>query len=327
MTSSSQILKVGVVGVGNMGRNHLRVLSNMSQYELVGCFDSDKVLSQQCAQKYDIKPFDDVEELFESVDVAHIVAPSFLHADLSIKAARAGCHVLVEKPIALKIDDAERIIQAAKDANVKLCVGHVERFNPAISSLMSIVESEELISADFRRMSSYDGRINDTSVVLDLMIHDIDVMNAIFNEPIKSVSAQGSSVYSDRIDYAQAMITHSSGKTVSLTASRITESKIRKAQFNAKNAFIDVDYLVRTVEISRKTNFDLDVGYPVQYTQENIIEKIFVPMIEPLRAEFDHFYEAIVHDVPLRPSGEMGKCALEICLHIEDLIEKEWAKQ
>ena len=320
MTASKNPLKVGVLGTGSMGRNHLRVLSTMPQFDLVGCYDPNVEVCTQYASQYAIQAFDSPEQLFASVDVAHIVTPSPLHRELAVRAAQQGCHVLVEKPLAITISDAQEIIEACDTAGVQLCVGHVERFNPAISSLMNIIESEKLISADFRRMSPFYARVSDTSVVMDLMIHDVDVINSLCNEPIRKLSAQGACVFTDKIDYAQALITFESGKLASLTASRVTESKIRCAQINAQNAFIDVDYLARTVEISRKTNFALDVGYPVQYTQENIVEKVFVPMEEPLRAEFSHFADAIVHGAPLGPSGIMGKRALEVCQLIEQAI-------
>lgn len=320
MTSQKTPLKVGVLGTGAMGRNHLRVLSTMSQFELVGCFDTNQELNNSCADTYHIKAFDDAESLCNEVDLVHIVAPSFLHRDLTILAANKGCHVMVEKPIALNVSDAKEMVDQCRSKNVKLCVGHVERFNPAIMSLSSIIASEELISADFRRMSPFYSRVSDASVIMDLMIHDVDVLNAMCNEPIKHIAAQGACIYTDKIDYAQALITFESGKMASLTASRVTESKIRSAQINTKNAFIDVDYLARSVEISRKTNFTLDVGYPVQYTQENIVEKVFVPLEEPLRAEFAHFADSIVNDTPIAPSGEMGQRALGICCEIESLI-------
>ena len=319
-------LKVGVVGTGSMGRNHLRVLSTMPQYDLIGCYDADAQLAQKNASQYGIQSFESPQQLFEEVDVAHIVVPSSLHHELAIQAAEYGCHVLVEKPIALTVEDAANITETCAAKGVKLCVGHVERFNPAIMSLLGIVQSEELITIDFRRMSPFYARIMDASVVTDLMIHDIDVLNALCDEPIKSLDAQGACIYTDKIDYAQALITFESGKMASLTASRVTESKIRKAQVNAKNAFIDVDYLARSVEISRKTNFALDVGYPVQYTQENIVEKVFVPLEEPLRAEFDHFASAIIHDTPVGPSGQMGTKALKMCFAIEQAVTNRLAE-
>jgi predicted dehydrogenase len=292
----------------------------MPHYELVGCFDQNVQLCKQYALQYGILAYETLEELFKNVEVVTIAAPSALHHKLAIAAAQCGCHVLVEKPLALTPEDAQEIIDACEAAGVRLCVGHVERFNPAITSLMSIIESEELISVDFKRMSPFQARIADASVVMDLMIHDVDVINSICNEPIKHLSAQGARVFTDKIDFAQALITYESGRLASLTASRVTETKIRNAQINTKRAFIDVDYLARTVEISRKTHFSLDIGYQMQYTQENIIEKVFVPMEEPLRAEFEHFAHAIMSETSIGPSGIMGKKALELCCLIEQRI-------
>jgi len=311
-------LKVGVLGTGNMGRNHLRVLSTMAEYSLVGCFDTNQAASKELAAHYDITAFSSTEELFTAVDVAHIVAPSFLHKELAVAAAAAGCHVLVEKPIALNASDAQDIIDACATAEVRLCVGHVERYNPAVMTLQSILEQEDLISVDFRRMSPFYGRAADASVVLDLMIHDLDILNSLVDAPLKRIVSQGAVVFTNKLDYAQAMVTYENGFVASLTASRVTESKIRRADVNARNSYVAVDFLNRTVDISRKTNFSLDVGYPVQYKQENIIEKVLVPINEPLRSEFEHFAHAINTGAPVATSGEMGKRAVELCQLIQD---------
>lgn len=311
-------LKVGVLGTGNMGRNHLRVLSTMSEYDLIGCFDKNSESAKQEAQRYGIRSFESQEALFEAVDEVHIVTPSFLHEEGAVAAAQAGCHVLVEKPIALTLEAAQNIIDACEKAGVRLCVGHVERFNPAIVTLMDILAEEEIISVDFRRMSPFDRRVSDASVVQDLMIHDIDVLNAIADSPVVSVVSQGTKVYTDKLDYAQAFVRFESGLLASLTASRVTESKVRVAEINAKNSFITVDYLNRAVRISRKTNFTLDVGYNLQYTQENIIEQVFVPSAEPLRSEFQHFARCIATGDPVATSGEMGKKALALCMEISE---------
>ena len=313
-------IRVGVLGCGNMGRNHLRVLSSMSQFQLVGCFDTNASASEEQAALYGIKQFDSQEELFDQVELVHVVVPSFLHRDAAVAAANAGCHVLVEKPIALTIEDAQAIVDACDASGVKLCVGHVERFNPAIVALAGIVANEEVLSVDFHRMSPYDKRVSDASVVQDLMIHHIDVLNWIADSPVRRVQSQGRVVYSDKPDYVQALVEFENGLVASLTASRITESKVRSAEINAKDAFISVDYLNRSVTVSRKTNFKLDVGHDVQYRQDNIIEKVFVPMVEPLRAEFLHFANAIRDNADIQTSGEMGIKALRLCEDIERCV-------
>lgn len=313
----TELLKVGVLGVGNMGRNHLRVLSTMPEVELVGCCDADRNAAEEQASQYDITAFDSPEEMYYAVDVVHVVTPSFLHEEYAVAAANAGCHVLVEKPIALDRDAASNIIAACANAKVRLCVGHVERFNPAIATLSKIIEGEEVLSVNFQRMSPFDRRVSDASVVQDLMIHDIDVLNSIAKSPIKKVQSQGAKAFTDKLDYAQGLVSYEDGMCASLTASRITETKIRKAEINCKSSFIAVDYLTRTVEISRKTYFTLDVGYNAQYRQENIIEKVFVPNVEPLRSEFSHFIRCIHTGEDILTSGEMGLAALELSQAIE----------
>jgi len=182
--------------------------------------------------------------------------------------------------------------------------------------LSQIVAQEDIISMSFSRMSPFDRRVGDASVVEDLMIHDIDVLNSLATSPIKKLCAQGAVVFSDKLDFAQALISFENGSCASLTASRVTETKIRKAEINCKNAFILVDYLNRTVEISRKTNFVLDIGYDARYRQDNIVEKVFVPIAEPLRNEFSHFAECILTNAPIMTNGNMAIAALEICEQI-----------
>lgn len=314
-------LKVGVIGCGNMGRNHLRVLSTMSKFDLVGCFDADAEAARAQADLYGVRAFDTLDSLLDEIEVAHVVVPSFLHKEIALRAASKKCHVLVEKPIALNDADAREIIHACERNDVRLCVGHVERFNPAIVALQQILCSEEVISIDFKRMSPFYGRVADASVVQDLMIHDIDVLNAIAKAPIKRVVAHGSKIHSDKLDYCQALVTYEDGLCASLTGSRITEAKVRVAEINCKKAFVVVDYLNRTVEISRKTSFSLDVGYDAQYKQENILERVMVPIAEPLRSEFEHFAHCIHSGDPVQTSGEMGLRALELCEQIEQAAE------
>lgn len=316
--SARQPLKVGVVGCGSMGKNHLRVLSTMSEYELVGCYDADYVTAKEQADLYGIACFESTEQLFEAVEVAHVVVPSSLHREVAIQAAEHGCHVLVEKPIALNLEDAQAIIDACSAQGVRLCVGHVERFNPAVIALSQVVETEDLLAVDFRRMSPYYGRISDASVVQDLMIHDIDVLNSLVDAPIKRVVAHGTKARTGRLDHCQALVTYENGFLASLTASRITEAKIRSADVTCMQAHISMDYLLRSVDISRKTSFKLDTGHDIQYKQENIVERVVVSNIEPLRAEFKHFAHCIHTGETVKTSGEMAKLALELCERIEE---------
>lgn len=309
-------IKVGVLGCGNMGRNHLRVLSAMPEVKLVGVFDPNGELANQQAGAYGIEAFASADELYAACEAVHIVAPSSLHRECAIAAAKAGCHVLVEKPIALNQEDAQAIIDACREEGRVLAVGHVERFNPAILSLADILKHEEIVALDFQRLSPFDGRISDADVVQDLMIHDLDVLNSIMPfDQIESIQSSGAKVRTDMLDYAHAVISYKSGVVASLTASRLTEAKVRKLCVTTKKAYIVADYLNRTVEISRKTNFNLDLGHEIMYKQENIIEKVFVPFKEPLRSEFEDFACSVLgkNGEGVAVSGEMGKQALSLC--------------
>lgn len=310
-------IRVGVVGCGNMGKNHLRVLSSMAQYDLVGCYDTNKDESIRQSTIYGIEAFDRLSDLFSSVDLAHVVTPSRTHRDIAIAAAEAGCHVLVEKPIALTIEDSQAIIDACSSANVKLCIGHVERYNPAIEALIDIIRNEDILSIEFHRMSPFDKRVSDSSVVQDLMIHDLDILNHIANSSVQHVTSQGIIAYSDKLDYVQAQVVFENGLLASLVASRITESKVRRADINTRGAYISVDYLNRTVTVSRKTEFLQGNGLTQQYRQDNVIERVYVPTVEPLHAEFLHFAESIMHDDAVLTSGEAGMMALSLSKAIE----------
>lgn len=321
--NNSQTLKVGVIGCGNMGRNHLRVLSTMHEYDLVGCYDSIKESADAQASLYGIRSFESIDELLSSVDVAHVVTPSFTHRDVAIEAANKGCHVLVEKPIALTVEDAQAIIDACEANHVRLCVGHVERFNPAIIATSQVLRSEQPLAFDFHRMSPFYGRVSDASVVQDLMIHDIDVLNSIADSEVKKVCAQGIKLHTDKLDYCQALVLFENGMCASLTASRVTEAKIRTAEIDCLHAHILLDYIDRKVEVSRKTSFQLDAGHDIQYKQENIIERVIVPNTEPLRAEFAHFAHCITTGEPVLTSGEMGMKALKLCELIEQAADNQ----
>lgn len=315
----ASLLRVGVIGVGNMGKNHMRILASMGEYELIGCFDSDIEQSSRLACHYGVQAFSCAESLFSAVDVVHIAAPSFLHRDYAVQAARAGCHILVEKPIALSVSDAQDIVDACDRAKVKLCVGHVERYNPAVITLRSILASEEIIAIDFKRMSPFDSRVSDASVVQDLMIHDVDIMCALLGPvAFPKIASMGVSRRSDKLDFVHALLCSDSGVVCSLTSSRVTESKIRTIDVHAEHCFIHVNLIDRSIEVSRKTHFSLDVGYPVQYKQDNVIERVLVPIAEPLKLEFEHFARAIVDDLPIETNGHAGKMALQLCESISE---------
>ena len=299
-------VKVGIIGTGNMGKNHVRLVREMVNcFDFVGVYDPDKERIKDLGlENY---AFTSEEELIEASEAVIIAAPSSLHKTIAIKVADKDKHLLVEKPIALSVSDAEEIITAFEDKNKVLMVGQVERFNPVILELEKIIENEELLGIHIQRCSSMDVRIKDTDVVYDLMIHDIDIVNNALlpNAEVQDIHAFGKKVYSENnMDYVECLMRFENGVIASVISSRATESKIRKIELHCQNAFIVADLLNRTLTISRKTVYNLNVGYDPVYKQENIIERVFVSNEEPLRAELKHFYDCIVNNTAPKTGGK-----------------------
>lgn len=313
------IYSIGIVGTGKMGKNHIRVLKNMSnKFNVVGLYDKNIESAKKIARQYSIDCFNTIDEMLKKVDSVIIAAPSSLHKDISLKFINSGINTFIEKPLALTIEDGEEIFQCSKNKNIICMVGHIERYNPVTCELIKILESEEILSIDIHRLSPFDRRIFDTDVALDLMVHDIDLLDEFVKEPITDIKSAGINVYSDTFDYIQSLIRYKSGKIASLTASRITEDKKRTVEISSKNAYIVADYLNRTIIITRKTKFSLDVGYSTKYKQENIQEKVFVPMIEPLLAELEHFHECIYYGSTPKTNIESSLNVLKICNKITE---------
>lgn len=313
------ICNIGVVGVGKMGKNHIRVLKSMpDKFNLVGIFDKNIDNALNTAKLYNINYFRNIDEMLNKIDTVVIAVPSSLHKFISLKFINAGVNTFIEKPLALTIEDGEEIYKCIKDNDILCMVGHIERYNPVTSELIKILSSEEVLSFDIHRLSPFDKRIFDTDVALDLMIHDIDLLNEFIKENIYDLKSVGIKVYSETYDYIQSLIKYDSGKIASLTASRITEDKKRTIEINTKSAYIVADYLNRTIVITRKTKFSLDVGYSTKYRQENIQEKVYVPMKEPLFAELEHFHGCICNKNTPKTSIKNGLAVLKLCKEIID---------
>jgi predicted dehydrogenase len=296
-----------------MGRNHLRVLSTLPQFELVGLFDANGEVAASQAKLYGIQAFDNYEALLNEVQAVHVATPSRLHEEYAVAAARAGRHVLVEKPLALTLAAADAIIAACEANKVTLCVGHIERYNPAITALANVVEPSDLISLDFQRLSPFDGRVQDADVVFDLMVHDLDILGWLVPAAIKRVQSQGVCCSSKRLDYAQALIEYESGIVASLTASRVTETKVRSARINGQGFCVVVDSLNRQVSVFRKTTYDLNAGSNIRYLQESVVQQVAVPFIEPLRAECEEFARAINEGDTPKTNAATARRAVELC--------------
>jgi predicted dehydrogenase len=323
--NSDKKIKIGVIGVGNMGKNHVRVIKSLpEQYELVAVFDRDAATVSQLGLSDIAAPT--AQDLFEKADAVAIAAPSSLHTALAIEAAGNGLHALVEKPLALSSAGARQIVDAFERSGTKLLVGHVERYNPVITELSKILVHENIIGVQIERCSPKDLRISDTDVVFDLMIHDIDILQGTVagGEPLTLLSAGGEKVYSaDNIDYAQAMLRSGGGAILSVLSSRATEDKIRKMHVHCVDCYIEIDLLIRSITISRKTNYALDIGYDPTYSQQSVTERVFITNEEPLRREFLHFADCINKDAAPLTDGGSALSSIGVLESIRSMIYRD----
>lgn len=314
-------IRVGVIGVGNMGQHHTRVLSLLKDVELVGVSDVNVDRGLDTASKYRVRFFEDYHDLLPHVDAVCIAVPTRLHYAVGMACLQAGVHVLIEKPIAASIAEAESLVNAAAESHRILQVGHIERFNPAFQELSKVLKTEDLLALEAQRMSPYSDRANDVSVVLDLMIHDIDLMLELAGAPVVRLTASGSrAADSGYLDYVTAILGFSNGIVATLTASKVTHRKIRRISAHCRNSLTEADFLNNEILIHRQTtaNYLTDHGQ-VLYRQDGLIEKVYTSNIEPLHAELEHFVTCVRGGNQPSVGGEQALKALRLASLIEQM--------
>ncbi len=287
-------IQVGVIGAGNMGSHHIRTYSSLGGIcELRGIYDFDAERCRAVAKQFDTHAFTSIEELLEETKAVSICTPSVLHVEHALLALRAGVDVLIEKPVALTVEHAQALRDsvAACSRQPVVQVGHIEHFNPAVREVAKLLEGERIVALELQRLSPFDGRIIDADVVQDLMLHDVHVLLALAGErELANVHAVGRRVRSPELDdYAVATLTFDDGLIGTLVASRVTEEKIRRLSATTEQSHVTVDYLRRTVERCRSTHLELDGGGSRTYRQESLLERVFVPIEEPLVAQLRSF--------------------------------------
>ena len=241
------MLKAGVLGAGHLGKIHLRLLNQSEKYDLVGFYDADETNAKKVEAEFGYTYFNSIEALIEAVDMVDIVTPTLSHYDCAKKAIAAGKHIFIEKPITNTVEEAEHIRTLLAEHNIRGQVGHVERFNPAFIAVRDQVNNPMFIET--HRLAEFNPRGTDVPVVLDLMIHDIDIILSVVKSKVKNVSASGVSVISDTPDIANARIEFENGCVANLTASRISLKNMRKTRFFQKDAYISVDFLEKKCEV------------------------------------------------------------------------------
>ncbi len=317
----SQPIRIGVIGVGNMGRHHARILSLLKDTELAGVADLNVERGLDIATSYRTRFFKNYLDLLPHVDAVCIAVPTKLHHQVGIDCLQAGVHILLEKPIAASIPEAESLVNTAAESNCILQIGHIERFNPAFVELSKVCQTEEILAIEARRMSPYSQRANDVSVVLDLMIHDIDLLLELTASPVVKLTASGSSA-SDAgyLDYVTATLGFANGVVATLAASKITHSKIRTLTAHCKNSLIETDFLHSDIAVHRYPTGNLPTKNHHQlYRQDGLIEKVYTSNIEPLYAELEHFVSCIRGGKCPYVGGKQGIQALRLASLIEEM--------
>jgi len=288
-------LKVGVIGTGHMGQYHVNVVVNIASVEVTGCYDNDANRLAEISQRFDIQGYSDLDELIDKSDALVIAVPTVFHFDIAKKCLDRGKHVLVEKPMTQTVEQARELVELAEKKNLVLQVGHVERFNGAVMELKKVVDKPFLIEA--RRLAPFNPRIADVGVVLDLMIHDLDIVTNLIGDEIKSVAAAGTTAFSKHEDVATAVLQFQSGCVANISASRATQNKIRTLTITQEKAYIILDFATQDIDIHRMASQAyLMTREELKYRQESFVEKIFVHKDNPLRQEHLHFYACILHE-------------------------------
>ena len=317
------MLKVGVLGAGHLGKIHLRLLEQSKKYELVGFYDQDTINAQKVAEEFGYKLFASIDDLIDAVEVVDIVTPTLSHFDCAKKAIEKGCHIFIEKPIAKTVLEAEAIRTLASQYHVKGQVGHVERFNPAFIAAKGMIDNPMFIET--HRLAEFNPRGTDVPVVLDLMIHDIDIILSVVKSKVKNVHASGISVISDTPDIANARIEFENGCVANLTASRISMKNMRKSRFFQKDAYISVDMLEKSVETVRMKDVpeNPDDFAMILQNAEGVKKQIYFdnPKVENSNAildELETFADAIINKTEPVVSLRNGTDALRIAQMVID---------
>lgn len=321
------MIKAGLVGAGHLGKIHLRLLNQSEKYELVGFHDKDVVSGRKLEAEFGYKYFESFEALLDEIEMLDIVTPTVYHYDYAVKAIEKGIHFFIEKPVTQTLQQAEEILYKCREFGIKAQVGHVERYNPAFIGAKDYIQNPMFI--EIHRLAEFNPRGTDVSVVLDLMIHDLDILLSLVKSKVKEIHASGVSVVSKTPDICNARIEFENGCVANLTTSRISMKAMRKSRFFQQDAYVSVDFLEKKAEVIRMkpapenpSDFDMIIENAEGEKNQILFE---YPNIQPNNAildELESFANAIEYDVPVQVSLEDGTEALKVALEIVRLITK-----
>ncbi len=295
-------VKVGIVGVGYLGMQHARILSYLEEAELRGVADIDFKRAMQIGNRHGVQYYKNYEEMLDEIDAGIVATPTSEHFEISMKLLQKGKSVLVEKPITETIEQAEELVEETKKRGSILQVGHLERFNPAVEALEKFITEPKFI--EVQRLGSFSARSLDIDVVLDLMIHDLDIILALIKDEVKSIRSSGIHVLSDKIDIANARLEFDSGCVANLTASRVHQGKVRKLRVFETTSYYSIDYIDQEVKI-----------FPLNGTQADV-KSLKIKKEEPLKKELQNFFRCIKQGKNGKVSGEEGLEALKLAYRV-----------
>jgi predicted dehydrogenase len=317
------MLKIGVLGAGHLGKIHIKCIQQIDKYQLTGFYDPDDDNAKNVEQEYMLKKFNSIEELIDNVDVVDIVTPTVSHFECAVKSLERSRHVFIEKPIVATPAEAKKLMEIANNANVKVQVGHVERYNPAFLAAKDYLNSPMFIET--HRLAQFNPRGTDVPVILDLMIHDIDIVLSAVKSNITSIHASGVPVVSDTPDIANARIEFENGCVANLTASRISIKNMRKSRFFQKDAYISVDFLEKKTEIIKLKNIKPEEADPLAMvidlgkgkgSKQIYFENPEIKPINAIKTELESLALAIIENRTPDVTVDDGYNALDVAYKI-----------
>jgi predicted dehydrogenase len=322
------MLKIGVIGAGHLGKIHIKCINKIPEFKLVGFFDIDRLQAQIVSKEFGIRSFDSIDELINEVDVVDIVTPTIAHFEHASHALKQFKHVFIEKPIVASPEEALKLIEIAREANVKVQVGHVERYNPAMIAARPFIDNPMFI--EVHRLATFNTRGSDVPVILDLMIHDIDIVLNVVRANLRKISASGVAVITNTADIVNARLEFDNGCVANLTASRISLSPMRKARFFQRDAYVAVDFLNKKTEVAYLKNIskgNINPLLPVlepgngREAKQIHFEKPEILPTNAIQTELASFAQAIIDNTVPDVTIADGYQALKVAYQILDKVQ------
>lgn len=320
-------IKVAVIGAGMMGKNHMKTYKSLNGVELVGVYDIFPEAAKAAAETFGIRAFSSMEEVAENVEAVSIVTTSVTHADVGEFFLNKGIHCMMEKPLACTEEECQRLISAAAKNNVVLLVGHIERFNPAVEQMGKLLsDTSKIRSLTAQRMSAASGRITDVDVSMDLMIHDVEVIQSLVKSPVVNIQAASVKTKESPMgkDYITALLEFENGATANITASRITQARVRTLTVTTDTNYIDMDFINQSINVHSQGRMPYvnpeNIPEWMNYGLKGSVEQLFIPTNQPLSAELNHFLSCVRGEATPRISGQNALDALRVIWKIQEKL-------